>query len=307
MAVFLDIVIVIASVFALWLGAIWVVESASIIARRFGLSELVIGLTIVAIATSAPEFAVTVYAAITDQSAISVGNVVGSNIFNLGIILGMVALHSILFTSKTLLYRDGFLLFSTGILLLIFFSDLKLDWWEGLILFSTLAIYIFVLIRQKYPVEEELPEGEFTWIKIPQLIIGAVIIIAAAHFLVESSANLARLAGVSEWIIGITVVAAGTSAPELATSAVAVIKGRHGISVGNLIGSDLFNLLGVLGVASMMKPLHIQQAEYTSLIFLAATLGILLIMIRSGWKITKLEGSILIFIAIFRWSFDFLF
>lgn len=302
-----DILIVIVCVFALWGGAVWVVEAASRIAKEFGLSQLVIGLTVVAIATSAPEFAVTIYAALTDQSAISVGNVVGSNIFNLGIILGLVAMHTVVFTSKPLLYRDTFLLFFTGILLLVFFWDLKLEFYEGLILFSTLLIYIYILIRQKYPVEEDLPEGPFTWMDAPRLIVGAALIIGGAHFLVESSSNIARYFGVSEWMIGITIVAAGTSAPELATSFVAIVKGKHGISAGNLIGSDLFNLLGVLGLASMLKTLHIQQTEYTSLILLAATLFVVLIMVRTGWKITKVEGAILVTIALFRWGYDFIF
>lgn len=303
----LDILIIIACIFALWGGAVWVVESASRIAKQLGFSELVIGLTVVAIATSAPEFAVTVYAAINNQSAISVGNVVGSNIFNLGIILGIVALYSTLNTSRALLVRDSLLLLFTGILLLIFFYDLKLDWFEGLTLFSTLIIYIYILIRQKQPIEEEIPEGEFTWIDIPKVIIGAVVIVAGAHFLVSSASNIARLFGVSEWLIGITIVAAGTSAPELATSVVAIIKGKHGISAGNLIGSDIFNLLGVLGVASILKPLQIMQTEYTSLILLVFTLVIIIVMIRTGWKISRLEGAILIAIALFRWSFDFIF
>ena len=302
-----DIIIVILCIFALWGGAVWVVESATRIAKKFGLSELVIGLTVVAIATSAPEFAVTVYAALTDQSAISVGNVVGSDIFNLGVILGLVALFSTLVTSRALLYRDSVLLFATGVLLLIFFADLKLVFFEGLILFSTLLIYIYVLIRQKTPIEEELPEGPFTFWDVPKLIVGAIAIIAGAHFLVESSSNIARYFGVSEWMIGITIVAAGTSAPELATSLVAVIKGRHGISAGNLIGSDLFNMLGVLGVASMLRTLNIQSSEYISLVLLAATLLILLVMIRTGWRISRIEGGILIAIALFRWSYDFIF
>lgn len=303
----LDILIIIVCIFALWGGAVWVVESASHIAKKIGLSELVIGLTVVAIATSAPEFAVTVYAALTDQSAISVGNVVGSNIFNLGIILGLVALYSSLKTTPALLYRDSMLLFFTGILLLIFYSDLRLVWYEGLILASILVIYITILVRQKQPIEEEVPEGEFKLIDIPKLLIGIVLIVGGAHFLVGSASDIARIFGISEWMIGITIVAAGTSAPELATSVVAIVKGKHGISAGNLIGSDLFNLLGVLGVASMLKPLSITSSEYTSLILLVAAFLVIMIMIRTGWKISKVEGAILIGIALFRWSFDFIF
>jgi len=303
--IIIDILIIFICIFGLWLGAVWVVDSASKIAKKLGLSELVIGLTVVAIATSAPEFAVTVSAALKGQAAISVGNVVGSNIFNLGIILGLVAIFSSIKTSRELLYRDGFLLFGTSILLLIFFWDLNLSLMEGIILFSVLIIYLIVLAKQKKTFEEELPGEEYKWFDIPKLIIGIATIIVSAHYFVDSASEVARFYGVSEWLIGITIVAAGTSAPELATSVVAVFKGKHGLSIGNLIGSDLFNLLGVLGVASILRPLPIEQSDYISMIFMAITLVIILVMIRTGWKISKSEGILLLIIAFARWYLDF--
>ncbi len=308
MTLFYDVFIIFASAFGLWWGALWVVESASRIAKKLGLSELVIGLTVVAFATSAPEFAVTVSAALAGKSAISVGNIVGSNIFNLGIILGLVTLFSTVSTSRTFLFRDGFLLLGTGILLLLFFRDHVLEFYEGVLLFSTLVIYTIVLIKNKEQVDEEdIPEGEFKWFDIPRLIAGIAIIIISANFLVDAATNLARIVGISEWVIGITIVAAGTSLPELATSIVALYRGRHGISIGNLIGSDLFNMLGVLGVAAMLKTLPIQDNDYFSLILLACNLAILLLFIRTKWKITKIEGVLLILIALFRWFYDFIF
>lgn len=290
----------------LWGGAVWIVDSASKIARKFGLSDLIIGLTVVAMATSAPEFAVTVSAALRDQHSISVGNVIGSNIFNLGIILGMVALVSPIKVSKLLLKRDGLLLVVTGLLLLLFYRDLTLSFIEGLMLVFTMVLYIIILIRQKKEPLEEIPKGEFKFIDIPKFIVGVVVIIASANYLVDAASNIARVFGVSEWLIGITIVAAGTSTPELATSIVAVNKKMHGISAGNLIGSDLFNMLGVLGTASIIKPLSLASEEYTSLIFLTLTLIIIAIMMRTGWKISKLEGVLLIGIALFRWGYDFI-
>ncbi len=297
----INVTIIIGTVFALWGGAVWVVESASRIAKKFGLSQLVIGLTVVAIGTSAPEFAVSISAALAGKLSISVGNVVGSNIFNLGIILGLVAIMSSVKTNKTLVSRDGTLLIIAGILLVIFFYDLELSIFEGILLVLTLSIYMFVLFRSKSPIEEEIPEGEFTWKDIPMIIIGIALIIAGAHFLVESSSEIARSYGISEWMIGITIVAAGTSIPEFATSVVAITKGKHGISIGNLIGSDLFNLLGVLGVASIIRPLAISQSDYYSIIILSLYLIFLLAMMRFRWQIGKVEGTILILIAIFRW------
>jgi cation:H+ antiporter len=236
-------------------------------------------------ATSAPEFAVTISAALRDQPAISVGNVIGSNIFNLGIILGIVAIVSPIKVSKLLLHRDGSLLVVTGFMLLLFYRDLTLSFVEGLMLVLTLFIYIIILIRQKKEPIEEIPGGKFKFIDIPIFIIGVAVIIT----------------------IGITIVAAGTSMPELATSIVAVNKKMHGISAGNLIGSDLFNMLGVLGTAAIIKPLSLSGEEYTSLILLTITLIIIMIIMRTGWKISKLEGALLIGIALFRWGFDFIF
>lgn len=301
MLTLINVAIIFGTIFALWGGAVWVVESASRIAKKFGLSQLVIGLTVVAIGTSAPEFAVSISAALAGKLSISVGNVVGSNIFNLGIILGLVAIMSSVKTNKTLVSRDGTLLVVAGIILVIFFYDLELSLFEGILLVLTLSIYMFVLLRSKTPIEEEIPEGDFSWKDIPMIIIGIALIVTGAHYLVESASEIARFYGISEWMIGITIVAAGTSIPEFATSIVAITKGKHGISIGNLIGSDLFNLLGVLGVASIIRPLTISQSDYYSIIILSIYLIFLLAMMRFRWKIGKVEGTILISLAIFRW------
>ena len=167
--------------------------------------------------------------------------------------------------------------------------------------------YITFLIIKKEPANEDIPIGKFNIWDIPQFIIGVATIIFCANLLVDSASEIARIFGLSEWMIGITIVAGGTSMPELATSIVAVHKKRHGISAGNLIGSDLFNMLGVLGLAAIINPLSLESNEYLGLILLAVTLIILIIMMRTNWKITKLEGFLLILIALFRWSYDFIF
>ena len=282
------------------------VESASNIAKKFGLSDLVIGLTIVAFSTSAPEFAVTISAALAGQTSISVGNIVGSNIFNMGFILGLVAIFSRIEGTKALPFRDVFVLLAAGILLLIFFLDLRLSSLEGGILFHLLIIYIIYLYYKREKFDEEVPEGTFRWYDIPKVIIGGAIIYFAAGFLVVEASNLARSLGVSDWLIGITIVAAGTSVPELATSLVALSKGKIGISAGNLIGSDIFNILGALGLAAMFNPLSISQNEFTSLILLVVSLILLLIMMRTGNRLSTFEGVLLMLIALLRWSYDFI-
>lgn len=283
------------------------VDSASRIAKKLGLSDLVIGLTVVAIATSAPEFAVTVSAAIKNQPSISVGNVVGSNIFNLGIILGMISLFKTINISSKLLYRDGGLLFATSLILLFFFYDLTLSTFEGMVLVIILIGYILFLIKQKQEVDEDIDEEKFSLWDIPKLIAGVGLIIISANYLVESSVYIARIMGISEWIIGITIVGAGTSTPELATSIVAISKKKHAISAGNLIGSDLFNMLGVLGTAAYFKPLSINSSEYSSLILMFVSIVILLMLMRTRWKISKIEAIIIIMIALLRWAYDFIY
>jgi cation:H+ antiporter len=237
------------------------------------------------------------------KMAISVGNVVGSNIFNLGIILGIVAIFGIVKTSKTILYRDASLLVGTGLLLSLFFYDLSLSIVEGIIMILVLVAYVIYLIRSKAEVDEEVPEGEFRWHHSLLLIVGVFLIIGSAHLLVISASEIARQFGISEWMIGITIVAAGTSIPELATSLVALFRGKYGISIGNLIGSDLFNMLGVLGTASIIRPLTISQNDYYSILILAGYLIFLFVFMRIGWRITKFEGFIILLIALFRWWF----
>lgn len=305
MKIALDFLIIAVCVAGLWVGAQWVVSSATRIARRLGLSELVIGLTVIAIGTSAPEFAVTAVAAIEGSADISVGNVVGSNIFNLGFILGGLALFSTIKTSETLVRREGSMLIGTTILLAIFLIDLNLSRLEGSILMLLLAAYIIFLISRREASEEEIPEGEFTWQDIPRVLAGILILVASGHFLVESASDLARLFGVSEWVIGVTIVAMGTSTPEIATSLIALMRGKHAMSAGNLIGSDLFNLLGVLGLAAVISPMSVDSSAIGSVWLLSGMVILVVIMMRTGRRLSRTEGALLIGINLVRWIADF--
>jgi cation:H+ antiporter len=306
MDLFLNIAIIIATILGLWVGAVWVVEAAARLARRLGMSELVIGLTVVAVGTSAPEFAVTIAAALRGQADISVGNVVGSNIFNLGFILGGVALVQAMNTTRTLVWRDGMVLVGVTFLLLFFLWDLTLSRLEGLALITLLALYLFYLIyRRQAAGDDEIPAGDFQLWDWPRLLGGMVLIAVSGHFLVDAASSLARFMGLSDWIIGVTIVAAGTSTPEMATSLIAVLRGRYGISAGNLIGSDLFNLLGVLGLAALIRPLTVDAGAYGSLILLSTLVVLVVIMMRTGWKISRPEGAFLIIVNLLRWMSDF--
>ncbi|MEM7131148.1 MAG: sodium:calcium antiporter [Chloroflexota bacterium] len=306
MTLLIDIGIIILCILALWYGAIWIVGSATRIARRTGLSELIIGLTVVALGTSAPEFAVTLVSAFNGQSDISVGNIVGSNIFNLGFILGGVALVSVVKTTRPLIHRDGAALLVSSLILLFFLRDLTLSRLEGGIFVALLIGYVLYLISQGQDMGDEIPEGEFSPLDVGRLIAGLALIVGGGHFLVESASEIARFAGISEWVIGVTIVAAGTSAPEMATSLTAVLRGQHGLSAGNLIGSDLFNVLGVLGVAGMIQPLQVDAEAIESVLMLSGMILLVLLMLRSRWELSRWEGGLLVLIGVARWLFDFL-
>ncbi len=303
MEILKDTLIIILCVAVIARGAIWLVDSAVKVASWLGISELVIGLTIVAMGTSAPEFGVTILAALRGMGDISVGNIVGSNIFNLGFILGGTAAIRGLETSTKLIYRDGaFLLFGT-LLLTILLWDLALVHVEGIILLILLFGYLGFLYWKKEVLEAKTKAVQLRWSDPLLLLLGISMVLAGSHFLVESAVDLAKVIGVSEWVIGATIVAAGTSAPEFATSLAAALRGHPGISVGNLIGSDIFNMFGVLGLAAIMRNLSVDIGAHSNMILLAMMVLIVLVFMRTGWQVSRKEGLVLVSIGLVRWIF----
>ena len=292
----------------LGLGATWLVEGAANIAKRLGISELVIGLTIVAFGTSAPEFAVSISAALGGDPDISVANIVGSNIFNIGIILGGCATLMVVKTSKTLIRRDGALLLAVTTVLLAMLYDRILSRVEGIILFGVLVGYLVYLFVRREAITEDDVTGQHkrSWRDFPMLILGIVMIVCGGHFLRYGAKNIAEAIGISQWVIGVTVVAAGTSLPELAVSLVALIKKHHGISAGNLIGSNLFNTLGVLGLAGAItiKPLAVDPSALISMVGLLVLTIIVLIFMRTGWRLVRWEGVVLVVISLAIWMYN---
>ncbi|NLE40029.1 MAG: calcium/sodium antiporter [Pirellulaceae bacterium] len=312
MPTWVNFLVIVATIFLVGLGAHWVVESSSRLAKRFGVSELVIGLTVVAFGTSAPEFAVTLIAAFRGQGDISVGNIVGSNIFNLGFILGGCAMVRAIPVSRALLWRDGTVLGATTLLLLAMIGwDLTLSRVDGVILFTLLGVYLGFLYKYRHTVGDEdspvVGEGAdlSLWHNGALLVLGLAAIVVGSNLLIGSATAVARAFGISDWVIGVTIVAAGTSAPEFATSLMAVIRGRYGISVGNLVGSNIFNLLGVLGLAGMLHPVTIAPMARVSLAALTGMVFLVLILMRTGWRISRLEGLILFLVAAGMWTLDF--
>ncbi len=306
MEILKELLIILVCIVAIGKGAAWLVDSSAKIAKRLGISELIIGLTIVAFGTSAPEFGVTILAALRGMGDISVGNIVGSNIFNLGFILGGTAIIHSLKTTSIIIKRDGlFLLFGT-ILLNWMLWDFVLERYEGFILFSLLIVYICYLYWKRQPIETELPAGELRWLDAVLLLTGLAMVLGGSHFMVNSAVNLAKEFGISEWVIGATVVAAGTSAPEFATSLVAALRGRYGISVGTLIGSDIFNMFGVLGLAAILRELPVVSSATWHLGILVMMVILVLVFMRTGWVVSRKEGIILFAVGFARWMYSFL-
>ncbi len=300
--------IVVGCIFGFWFGANWLVESAVRIARRIGVSELIIGLTIVAIGTSAPEFAVSISSAATDQLDISIGNIVGSNIFNVGFILGGLAFFRPVTTSRGLVYRDGFVVILATVMLMVFMWDQYLEWYEGVIFLVLLALYILYLYFRRAAPDEELPEGPFSWTDIPWLLVGLAVVVGSGNYFVEHASIIAQYYGVSDWVIGVTVVAFGTSAPEMATSAVALLRNHSDISAGNLIGSNIFNLFGVLGLAPtiakggrMLVDTGAQESTYILLLLMF----LVVVLMRTKWQVSRLEGAFLFLFGLVSWILNF--
>jgi cation:H+ antiporter len=288
-------------------GATWLVDSSSKIAKRIGVSELLIGLTIVAFGTSAPEFCVTISAAIRGVSNISVGNIIGSNIFNIGIILGSAAIIRNLKTTDSMVHRDGFFLLICSIVATGMLWDLQLSRLEGVILFLMLIFYLGNLYSGKQCNQEvEITTENFHAKDIFWLIIGLGMLLIGSHYLISSATSLARAFGISEWIIGATIIAAGTSMPEIATSIIAAIRGHNGISVGNLIGSDIFNVCGALGLAAILREMSLVTSARPSLLIYPAMVGIALLFLRTDWKLSRKEGIALVLFGLFRWTYSFL-
>ena len=305
-SVALNCIIFAASIGIIAQGAVWLVDSASRIAARLGISELVIGLTIVAFGTSAPEVGVTILAALQNAGDISIGNVVGSNIINFTVILGGTALFGALRTPRLVVRRDGPFLIGITLAFALMIANDMLQHYESVLLLVLFVAYLLYLFIKKQPLDEEVDTTPMKTYDPILVIVGLVMVIGGAHFMVDSAVFLARTIGVSEWVIGSTIVAFGTSAPEIATSLAAAIKGRHAMSIGNLVGSNIFNLLLVLGIAGSIRELGVDPASGPDMLIMAGVTVLVYIFAVSGKKTTRFEGSLLVIVGIAYWVYGYL-
>ena len=279
-------------------GADKFVAGASALARRLGVSPLLVGLTIVAFGTSAPELAVSLTAALQGANEIAVGNVVGSNIFNMLMVAGLSAVVCPLIMDRTLLRRDWPISLAAAVLLLVFIApDLTISRVEGIILLAAFAVVLGIQIRAALKNRDTL-ETEEDEVAMPPLMIGINIVLGLACIIiggqlaVNGATGIARMFGLSETLIGLTIVAIGTSLPELVTSLVAARKGQNEIAMGNVIGSNLFNILFILGVSSAITPIPVQATSIIDALVLIGISIVFYLPARRG-KLGRAPGAIM--------------
>ena len=294
---------------ALVIGGEYLVRAAVGLSFKLKLSKMIIGLTVVSFATSAPELLVSLSAALNGYSAIALGNVIGSNIANIGLVLGITALISPIIIDNDFYKINWPVMFSVSValtFLLVFQNGISV--WAGSGLLACLLIYLFMLIKRnkrETPQEEDAIEGideslaVVSGIKIGiWLIIGAFALYFGSDWLVKGAVEIATDLGVSQRVIAVTVIAVGTSVPELAASVIAALKKEKALSLGNLIGSNIFNIACVLGLTAMIHPIHINPAEFSPwdlywMIGFAAAL-LVLILLPSPHRIGRYEGLFLL-------------
>jgi cation:H+ antiporter len=299
----LDALYIFLGLVALIFGGNWLLKAAVALSLRLQIPKIVIGMTVVSFATSAPELIVSIKAALEGFPDLSLGNIIGSNIANLGLVLGITLLLGTIEVTKSFYKTDWPVMFLAS---LIFFAFLYIDgqlvFWEGLVMFSMLLVFLWYLLRfQEHAVVDELPEDD---VPLPlhktlmYLVLGGLGLWGGSELLISGAVGLATFFGVSERVIGITIVSVGTSVPELAASVIAVLKKEKAISLGNLLGSNIFNIFAVLGITAMITPIKVMDLAllesdiYWMLGFAFIVLPLVFVpsKMRLGWR----DGLILL-------------
>ncbi|MBA4188900.1 MAG: calcium:sodium antiporter [Planctomycetaceae bacterium] len=285
------------------IAAEWLIRGAVRVARALGVSPFVVGFTVIGFGTSAPEMVVSVSAALKGSSDIALGNVVGSNIANIGLVLGIAAIVSPLAARMRLLTVEVPLVIVASLLLLFLCRDNRLSRGDGialLVAFLGLCVYMFRSARQESSeIKEEVgksADGHMrVWVATILMIVGLAGLIGGAHLMVTSAVQLARDLGVTEWLIGLTVVAVGTSLPEIAAGVAAAYRGQPDLVLGNIAGSNLFNILLVLGTTLTIQPIRISDSIVMNEIPVMVMFSLLLLVtVANGMIVHRWEGAILI-------------
>ena len=291
--------IVVCMAVVLW-GADRFTDGACALARRLKVSELVIGLTVVALGTSLPEFIVSFMSVLRGSGNMSVGNIVGSNVFNTLVVIGASSIMLGMKVESSLLRRDLPLMFVASVLLIIFAGvNGVLSVWEGLMFLAFFSVYTYIAyrvgLRDRKAAQEVAHSEQMPYYKIVLFIlIGMAALVLGGRFLVDNAAAVARRFDISESVIGITILAAGTSLPELMTSIVAARKGSEGLALGNAIGSNIFNIAFVLGICSTISPIIVSELTLTDWVMLLGSCLLVWLLAWTSRRLSRWEGVVLV-------------
>jgi len=295
-----DLIYVLAGLTLLYFGGESLITGSLRIAHRFKISPFVIGATIMGFGTSSPELAVSLLASFREEAEVAVGNVIGSNIANVGLVLGLTALIVPLTIDPKRLKSQAPPLLIASFLILFLAWDFSLSRWEGLLLVSGLLIYLWRTLKHDdgadFDIEEEISlfAGKGIGYQIVLTLAGLALLVLGAEWMVHGAINIAREVGISEWFIGISIVALGTSLPEIVSSLISARRGHGEMALGNIFGSNIFNILMVLGASASLHPLSIQEAIHPDLLITTGVTCLLLLLISRKYQLNKLDGIILL-------------
>jgi len=287
----------------LYYGGDFLVTGSLHLSRALKISPFIIGATVIGFGTSTPELAVSVMASLQDFGDLALGNIIGSNIANIGLVLGITALIVPLTIEKQRFIDESPPLIISSLIIVVFSWNNYLGMVEGFIMVSLLVIYLWRALRTKENIdpliETPLDENHLflnytgTKFQVFLVILGIAMLIVGANWIVKGSTGIARELGISEWFIGVSIVALGTSLPELTSSLIAAKRGHGEMAIGNVFGSNIFNILMVIGTSSLIKPLSIREEIYTDLIYATTLTSLMILLIRMGYVINKRDGLIL--------------
>lgn len=299
----INILLLVLGMFFMIKGADFFVDGASNIAKALKIPTLIIGLTLVSIGTSAPELSVSVTSALQGKDEMSFGNVLGSNIFNVFVVIGASALMMPLAVSKDIIKKDIPILLGVYAVLVLFafvIDPYQISLIEGIIIFLLFLAYtIYLIFRAKdEPNEEEETKSKPWWLNMIFVVLGLLGIIVGGNFVVDNASEIAKILGMSELLISLTIVAVGTSLPELVTSVVAAKKGENDIAVGNAIGSCLFNIVLILGISSMIFPVGLELYQLVDVIVMIISVVLIFVFAFKSYKINKWQGVVLILLYV---------
>ena len=295
----INVLVIVVGVALVLFGADKLTEGASALARRLNVPEIIIGLTIVAAGTSAPELFVSLVSALNDTPDMAVGNVVGSNTMNAMLIVGAAALVAPMVISKSTVKKDIPCSVLASILLVVLAFDGALGRFDGIVLLLGFSAFMaYTLIQAKTGTSDVVKENSPVWKNILFVVFGLAGLVVGSNLFVDAASGIALSLGISEAVVGLTIVAGGTSLPELATSVVAARKGQSAIAIGNVIGSNVFNILLILGLTSAISPLEIEGITTIDMAVMLLSVILVWLFSRTRYTVERWEGGLLLVIYI---------